>query len=154
MEETWRWFGDNNPISLESIKIGGATAHPAITAWTDSLANLGRTVIAVVCYNFMPVVDRTRTILRFPEKSGGFVLRFDIVDCIVYNVFVLKRPGAEADCDTGLVAEADHLDGRVDIMGVVAALLDEVTRGEAVGDTHSIPMRPDHGRLDGLEELR
>ena len=158
MEETWRWFGDQDPISLDYIKMtgasgvvtalhdvpagsvwtldqickkknkiaaaglrwsvcesiwmddrikfGGAAALPVINAWKDSLANLGRAGIKVVCYNFMPVVDWTRTDLKFPLPGGGYALRFDMIDFIVYDVFVLKRPNARDFYDAGLVDKA------------------------------------------------
>ena len=49
----------------------------------------------VVCYNFMPVVDWTRTNLLYPTEAGGFALRFDMIDFVAYDVFVLKRRAAE-----------------------------------------------------------
>ena len=121
MEQTWRWFGETDPIPLEhvrqagatgvvtslhhipagvrwsaaeierrkltiaaaglrwsvtesilvndDIKLGGAAARPAIDAWKDSLAELGRQGVDVVCYNFMPVVDWTRTDLAWRANS-------------------------------------------------------------------------------------
>jgi len=149
MEQTWRWFGEGDPIPLahikqagatgivaalhdrlpgevwpmaeiehrkatiaaagmtwsvcesiptpDAIKIGGAAARPAIDAWKDTLANLGRAGIPVVCYNFMPIVDWTRTDLAFAAPLGGLALRFDIVDFIGYDVFELGRPHSEGD---------------------------------------------------------
>ena len=158
MEQTWRWFGEGDPIPLahirqagatsivtalhdrlpgevwpmaeiderkaiiaaagltwsvcesiptpDEIKIGGAAARPAIDAWKDTLANLGRAGIATVCYNFMPIVDWTRTDLSFAAPLGGRALRFDIVDFIGYDVEVLGRPHAEGDYAPELVAAA------------------------------------------------
>ena len=158
MEQTWRWFGDNDPISLDDvrqagatgivtalhhlppgtrwsadeiekrkariaagklqwrvcesipmhdgIKRGGAAAAPLIAAWKDSLANLGRAGIPVVCYNFMPIVDWTRTDLRYRLPNNALALRFDMPDFVAYDVFMLKRPNAEGDYADGLVAEA------------------------------------------------
>ena len=158
MEQTWRWFGEQDPITLDhvrqagatgivtalhhvpsgrawpaaeiadrqatvaaaglnwsvcesipvpdAVKLGGAGARSAIDAWKNSLAGLGRAGIPVVCYNFMPVVDWTRTDLAWRLPSGGLALRFDIVDFVGYDVFVLKRAKAANDYDPALVAAA------------------------------------------------
>ncbi len=66
-----------------------------IDAWKQSLANLGKGGVPVICYNFMPVVDWTRTNLMYPTEAGGFALRFDMIDFVAYDVFVLKRRAAE-----------------------------------------------------------
>jgi mannonate dehydratase len=66
-----------------------------LDAWKQSLANLGNGGVPVVCYNFMPVVDWTRTNLMYPTEAGGFALRFDMIDFVAYDVFVLKRRAAE-----------------------------------------------------------
>lgn len=66
-----------------------------LDAWKQSLANLGKGGVPVVCYNFMPVVDWTRTNLLYPTQAGGFALRFDMIDFVAYDVFVLKRRAAE-----------------------------------------------------------
>jgi D-mannonate dehydratase len=69
------------------IKQGGAAAQRAIGVWKDSLANVGRAGIPVVCYNFMPVVDWTRTDLLFRLPTTGYALRFDMIDFIGYDAF-------------------------------------------------------------------
>lgn len=158
MEQTWRWFGDNDPVTLEHVKQAGATgivtalhhlpedqvwtpdevakrkatieaaglrwsvvesiptpsaiklgskdAAKAIGIWKDSLANVGKAGVGAVCYNFMPVVDWTRTDLMWRLPTTGYALRFDMVDFVGYDVFVLKRPRAEAGYPAELVAEA------------------------------------------------
>ena len=158
MEQTWRWFGDNDPVTLDQVKQAGATgivtalhhlpedqvwtpdevarrkatieakglrwsvvesiptpsaiklgakdAAKAIAVWKDSLANVGRAGIGVVCYNFMPVVDWTRTDLMWRLPTTGYALRFDMVDFVAYDVFVLKRPRAEAGYPGELVVKA------------------------------------------------
>jgi mannonate dehydratase len=156
MEQTWRWFGPQDPIALQHVREAGATGivtalHqiPGGTAWTDaavverkamidaeglrwsvvesipvtnaikartadwkkdveawkaSLRALGRAGIATVCYNFMPIVDWTRTDLAFPLKSGR-ALRFDIVDFAAYDVFALRRKDAEGDYAPEVLSE-------------------------------------------------
>jgi mannonate dehydratase len=155
MEQTWRWFGEQDPISLDhvrqagatgvvtalhhvpsgqpwrpeeiaqrkatvaaaglkwsvcesipvpdAIKLGGVGARAAIDAWKTSLAGLGRAGVPVVCYNFMPVVDWTRTDLAWRMPSGGRALRFDLADFVGYDVFVLNRANAASDYDPDLV---------------------------------------------------
>ena len=157
MEETWRWFGPNDPISLEdvrqtgatgivtalhdvpastrwtedaiaarkaliegaglhwsvcesipihdAIKRGGAPAAPLIDAWIDTLALLGRAGVPTVCYNFMPVVDWTRTALDHPQPDGALALRFDMADFVAYDLFILGRDG-EGDYPTDVTARA------------------------------------------------
>lgn len=175
MEQTWRWFGDDDPVSLDNVKQAGATgivtalhhiapglawsdeeigrrkarieaaglvwsvcesimmpnaikladadAPRAIGAWKDTLAGLGRAGIRTVCYNFMPVVDWTRTDLHYRLPTTGLALRFDMVSFVGYDAFVLKRPGAEGDYPAGIVAAAK---ARIEAMGE-----DEIERLEA-----------------------
>lgn len=91
-----------------SIKLGDGSRRRFIDAWKDSLANLGRAGVPVVCYNFMPVVDWTRTDLRHPTKAGGLALRFDMADFVAYDVHVLKRIDADRDYAQPLLSEARH----------------------------------------------
>ncbi|PWQ96421.1 mannonate dehydratase [Leucothrix arctica] len=149
MKQTWRWFGKNDPISLENIrqagsdgivsalhgyppgtvwskedilehkqliedagltwdvcesiwmsdeiKLKGAAAVKEVAAWKETLQNLGEAGVKTVCYNFMPVVDWTRTDLKHPIEGKGIALRFDMIDFVAYDVYVLKRPNAEND---------------------------------------------------------
>lgn len=68
-----------------------------IENYKTSVANAGRAGIDTVCYNFMPVVDWTRTNLNYKLPNTSFALRFEMSDFVAYDVFVLKRPGAEDD---------------------------------------------------------
>lgn len=76
-----------------------------VDAWKASLRALGRAGIRTVCYNFMPIVDWTRTDLAWPLRSG-LALRFDIVDFCAYDVFILQRAGADDDYDVDVLTEA------------------------------------------------
>jgi len=159
MEQTWRWFGPDDPIPLAHVRQAGATgivtalhdhyrgevwpeaaiarrkdmiesaglrwsvvesipvpdaiklrtpdAGEAIAAFRETMTRVARAGIEVICYNFMPVVDWTRTDLHHPMPSGGLALRFDMVDFVAYDVFVLKRPDAAADYPSALCARAE-----------------------------------------------
>jgi mannonate dehydratase len=80
-----------------SIKLRSDGYLGFISAWKDSLASIARAGVQVVCYNFMPVVDWTRTDLRWRLQTTGLALRFDAVDFAAYDIFILKRKNAESD---------------------------------------------------------
>jgi mannonate dehydratase len=80
-----------------SIKLRSGPHRQYIAAWKDSLAAIAKAGVPVVCYNFMPLVDWTRTNLKWRLPSTGYALRFDAVDFAAYDLFLLERPGAELD---------------------------------------------------------
>lgn len=88
-----------------AIKLRTGPWRRYLDQWKDSLAALGRAGVPVVCYNFMPVVDWTRTDLAHPMPSTGLALRFDLPDFVGYDVFVLRRPHAADDYPAALVEE-------------------------------------------------
>jgi len=89
-----------------SIKLRSGPYQQFIDNWKETLAALAKAGIKTVCYNFMPVVDWTRTNLRWPLPSAGYALRFDAIDFAAYDLFILERPAAEADYSAARRAEA------------------------------------------------
>jgi mannonate dehydratase len=89
-----------------SIKLQAGPFRQFTDAWKDSLAAVARAGVWIVCYNFMPVVDWTRTDLRWQLPSTGFALRFDVIDFAAYDLFVLGRPRAEEDYTAERTAQA------------------------------------------------
>ena len=90
-----------------AIKLGDDRAQLYIDAWIKTMQNLAAAGLSVICYNFMPVVDWTRTDLRHPTHRGGLALRFDPVEFAAYDLFILRRDGAEADYTGEIIAAAE-----------------------------------------------
>jgi mannonate dehydratase len=92
----------------DSLKLRTGRWRQYLDNWKDSLANLGRAGIPVVCYNFMPIIDWMRTDLMYQVESGGYAVRFDRIAFAAFDLFVLKRPGAERDYSDEVIRLAER----------------------------------------------
>ena len=84
------------PVS-EAIRSGAPDAAAHFKTWAMSLENLAAEGIKTVCYNFMPVLDWTRTELAAPMPTGATAMRFDLIDFAAFDMFVLGRTDAATD---------------------------------------------------------
>ena len=90
----------------ESIKLGSGDLSGLFDAYRQSMRNLAACGITTICYNFMPVLDWTRTQLRHPLPGGGLALRFNAHEFAAFDCFMLQRRDAEADHAPDVLARA------------------------------------------------
>lgn len=95
----------------ESIKLGIPEREEYIEKYKQSLKNVGKAGIKTVCYNFMPVVDWTRTDLRYSLEDGAKALAFNFFDYAAFDLFILQRRNAEKDYSREQIKHArDHFE--------------------------------------------
>ncbi|MBA1157550.1 mannonate dehydratase [Microvirga mediterraneensis] len=92
-----RWSVVESLPIHERIKIGEGDLTSLFDNYRQSMRNLAQCGVTTICYNFMPVVDWTRTELAHPLPGGATALRFNIHEFAAFDCFMLERPGAEAD---------------------------------------------------------
>ncbi|PVB60094.1 mannonate dehydratase [Labrenzia sp. 011] len=90
----------------EAIKRGEGDLTRLFANYRQSMANLAAEGIRVICYNFMPLLDWTRTDLTAPARRGGSCLRFSIEKMAAFELFMIGRPGAERDYTAENIAAA------------------------------------------------
>ena len=101
-----KWeVAESLPVS-EDIKKQTGEWRQHIENYKLSLHNLADQGIEVVCYNFMPVLDWTRTDLKWRMAHGGTTMRFDLVDFAAFDIHILKRRGAQNDFAPAIVEHA------------------------------------------------
>lgn len=91
----------------EHIKKGLPSRDLFIENYKESLRNLATCGIKTVCYNFMPVLDWSRTALHYPLSTGATTIRFVWEDFAIFDLFILKRPNANTDYEAEIVASAE-----------------------------------------------
>jgi mannonate dehydratase len=137
------------PVS-EPIKTRTGPWRSHVDAWIESLRAVAKAGgPRVICYNFMPVLDWTRTDLRAPVPGGGTAMRFDLVDFVVFDLHILRRAGAEADYPEDIRAAAER---RATVMeeGDAEALAANITAG-LPGSTESWTLDDVRARIDDYE---
>ncbi|WP_454051096.1 mannonate dehydratase [Cellulomonas sp. Marseille-Q8402] len=90
----------------EDIKRGGPLRDHAVAAYQQTIRNLAACGIDLVCYNFMPVLDWSRTDLGYPLEDGTWALRFDADQLAAFDLFLLRRPHAAGEYDEEQTARA------------------------------------------------
>ena len=104
-----RWeVVESLPVS-EAIKTRSGDYRAHLEAYRQSMCNLAACGLQIVCYNFMPILDWTRTDLRAPMAHGGTAMRFDLLEFAVFDLFILRRSGAAQDYPADFTEQADRL---------------------------------------------
>ena len=101
-----RWSVVESIPVHEAIKLGLPEAQEHIDRWILSMENLAKEGIKTICYNFMPVIDWTRTHLRLPLPSGAYALSFDQHEFAAFDLHILQRVNAEQDYSAADLARA------------------------------------------------
>ncbi|MEL7130846.1 MAG: mannonate dehydratase, partial [Pseudomonadota bacterium] len=92
---TWQVV-ESLPVS-EAIKTQGPEMSAHLAAYKASFRTLAEVGVRTICYNFMPILDWTRTQTRQEQPHGGSAMFFDLVDFAAFDLFILKRSGAPID---------------------------------------------------------
>ena len=101
-----RWSVVESIPVHEDIKLGRPGHQRYVENWASSMINPAKCVITTICYNFMPVIDWTRTDLNLRLPSGAYALRFDQKKFAAFDLHILRREGAEEDYSEAEIAES------------------------------------------------
>lgn len=94
------------PVS-ECIKTQSGDWRQHIRNWTTSLEHLADAGLKTICYNFMPILDWTRTDHRHVLPSGGTAMLFDLIQFAAFDIYILGRPGAALAYDEDIRDQAE-----------------------------------------------
>jgi mannonate dehydratase len=103
-----RWSVVESVPVHEDIKQSTGDCPRYLANYAESLRNLAAEGIRIVCYNFMPLLDWTRTQTAWVLPDGAEALRFDAIDAAVFDLHILQREGAGSDYSSELRAKADE----------------------------------------------
>lgn len=101
-----KWVAVESVPVHEDIKTGSGDLEQLFANYTETLSNLAAEDIRVAIYNFMPVLDWVRTDMKWKLPDGAETLHFDPVKFAAFEIFALKRRGAEADCTPAQIKAA------------------------------------------------
>ena len=90
------------------IKLRTGNFKKFINNYKDSIFNISKYNINTICYNFMPIIDWTRTQLDFKMSTDGLALRFGFIQFLIFEKFILKLKNLEKRYDDSLLAEATN----------------------------------------------
>jgi len=90
----------------EDVKLARPGHEKYVFNWIKTMENLAACGIKTICYNFMPVIDWTRTDLKYKLPSGAYALRFDQKKFAAFDLFILKREISDGDYTDAEIAEA------------------------------------------------
>jgi mannonate dehydratase len=93
------------PVS-EDIKTRSGDWRAHLQAYAQTIRNLGACDVRTICFNFMPVIDWTRTDLAYRLPDGSLSLRFDATEFAAFDLFILRRQNAEAEYTAERIAQA------------------------------------------------
>ena len=93
------------PVS-EDIKTRSGDWRAHLQAYAQTIRNLGACDVRTICFNFMPVIDWTRTDLAYRLPDGSLSLRFDAMEFAAFDLFILRRQNAEAEYTAERIAQA------------------------------------------------
>jgi mannonate dehydratase len=151
------WDVTESIIVHEDVKTRSGAYLQRIEDYKTSIRNVAKAGVKTVCYNFMAITDWTRTDLAYVMPHGGTALRFDVIEFCAYDVFILKRPGAENDHPKERVEQAAALlktMSESDLARIERNLIEWVPAREFVYDRDSFRRMLDTYKDISLEGLR